>query len=615
MKRSFSNLFSKKKYTSPVIYDYSTSYTREETASRLLAKAAQARQNISEYWKKMKLYYDGKHPTAAFSDSFGTERDLPFECAQSTDGYIHVESQIDPALPGFEFSPRGKDDAQKAKQREKLVRYICDRNDMEYKNSRNERHLGILGTAVWKVCWDSSVCDNGNKGDILIDNPNPSEIYPDPDASCVDDCEYIGYVYTMHREKARRIFAKELSVKGIDFNELVSKSFGRNNEYLGETDELPYPDKDSDTVRITEWWFRQPVDGESDIEYTEGDEKKKLTCNFKAGDIALSIFIGDTEVRYIPKYWNDTDCTMFPFVIYDRIPGESGLWGKSELEAIIPMIDAADREIAYAQLNSAFSSNDIIVAEENAVCDDCELDNSPGAIWKLRPGMMGKVQRLGNGAFSESYLHANYDKWRDLIQETTGNFAINQGNEPQNVTTATGIALLNERAKNRSILKKIDKSVGFRRLYELCDRTALEYYDDGRMIFCGAADDDDIIYRASEYRNAEGENTYIPGVDIKIHIGDGLSHSKAFTVSAVNSLISTPITAENYRIIKSYLELIELPMRQEICDMLDERFGGVPNEDFTYLSELIGGKDEGTSQQKVIDKAINGTEKKIFGAM
>ena len=322
------------------------------------------------------------------------------------------------------------------------------------------------------------------------------------------------------------------------------------------------------------------------MQYTDKDGSiKTVRCKYRAGDIALCVLLGETEVRYVPKYWNETDCHMFPFVIYDKLPREGTLWGKSELEAIIPFIDAADREIAYAQLNSAFSSNDVIVAEENAFADDSTLDNTPGAIWKLRPGMMGKVQRLGNAAYSESYLHANFDKWRSLMQETTGNFAISQGSEPDRVTTATGIALLNERARSRNNLKRIDKSAGFARLFELCDRTALEYYDDGRVILSGAADEEDTIYVASDFKRADGDRTYIPRVDIRIHIGDGLAHSKAFTVSAVSSLISTPITAENYRIVKSYLELIDLPMRQEISDMLDERFEKDTAD--TTLTELL----------------------------
>jgi len=594
MKKTFKDMFHGRSRKHRAVYDYSTSFTREDTVEALLSHAVSARRGISEYWNKMKSYYDGIHPTAAYSDAYGMDNSIPWSCAQSSDGYIHVESQIDAVLPDFEFSPRGKTDSEKARQRERIVRYVLDRNDMEYKNSRNERRLGILGSAVWKVCWDAGICENGVNGDILIDNPSPYEIFPDPGALCVDDCEYIGYVYSMHREKARRVFAGDLAARSIDFDELVSVAdSSRHGDLDSDVDDMLKGDTDNDTVRITEWWFRQPTDGEADLEYCSDGKVRKLRCSYKAGDIALCVLIGKTEVRYIPKYWKDTDCTMFPFVIYDKLPREKTIWGKSELEAIIPFIDAADREIAFAQLNSAFSSNDVILAEENALCDDCELDNSPGAVWKLRPGMMGKVQRLGNSSFTESYLHANYDKWRMLMQETTGNFAINQGNEPEKVTTATGIALLNERAKNRNALKKIDKSAGFRRLFELCDRTALEYYDDGRVVLCGAADEDDIIYRASDYRVYSDGASYIPALDVKVHIGDGLANSRAFTVSALSSLISTPINADNYKIVKSYLEIIDIPMRQDICDALDERFGDEGNGE--VLSEGLMSLFDGAS--------------------
>lgn len=566
-----------------MLYNYTTPYNREDTVKTLLAHAAEGRRGMSSYWKRMRSYYDGTHSTAAYANAFGNDNGIDWQAAQSTDGYIHVESQIDASLPEFEFSPRGKDDGDKAKQREKIVRYICDRNDLEFKNSRNERRLGIYGSAVWKVCWDSSQREDGTVGEVVIDNPAPQQIFPDPAALRVDDCEYIGYVYPMHIAKAHRVFGCELSERGIDLDDIVSSTKNRLSDSADE--DSVSENRLTDTVRITEWWFRQPCDGEATFTYYEDGKAFCETVKYRAGDIALSVLIGDYEVRYIPKYWLDTDCTMFPFVIYDRLPKEKTLWGRSELEAIIPFIDAADREIAYAQLNSAFSSNDVIVAEENAFADDSTLDNTPGAIWKLRPGMMGKVQRLGNAAYSESYLHANFDKWRSLMQETTGNFAITQGSEPDRVTTATGIALLNERARSRNNLKRIDKSAGFARLFELCDRTALEYYDDGRVILSGAADEEDTIYVASDFKRADGDRTYIPRVDIRIHIGDGLANSKAFTVSAVSSLISTPITAENYRIVKSYLELIDLPMRQEISDMLDERFEKDTAD--TTLTELL----------------------------
>ena len=329
-------------------------------------------------------------------------------------------------------------------------------------------------------------------------------------------------------------------------------------------------------MTVTEWWFRQPSDGEETVNCMVDGENVKVHYKWRAGDIALSLMLGEREIRYIPKYWKNTVCTMFPFVIYSKIPNENSIWGKSELESIIPLIDASDRELAYAQLNSAFNSNDIIVAEENALSDDGELDNSPGAVWKLRPGMMGKIQRLGNTSFSESNQYGNSDFWREAMKETTGNYDISQGVEPTRVTTASGIALLNERAKNRQMMKKVIKSEGFRRLYDLIDRTALEYYDDGRIIRIGAAEKESEIYRFADFATyPDGDDcAYIPVVDVKIHVGDSLSNSKAFTLQALSELIRMPVNSDNFRLVKSYVELMGLPMRGEICDALDQKFGG-----------------------------------------
>lgn len=114
---------------------------------------------------------------------------------------------------------------------------------------------------------------------------------------------------------------------------------------------------EEDTVTVTEFWFRQPCGGES------GGE------SYAAGDIALSVLIGGKEVKYMPKYWRKTALSSYPFVIYHKVPNENSLWGKSELEPIIGLIDAADRDLTFAQLNAAFHSNDVILAEENAFSD------------------------------------------------------------------------------------------------------------------------------------------------------------------------------------------------------------------------------------------------------
>lgn len=542
-------------------YDYSGIYEREETAANLLDKAVKHKESTEIYWKKMRRYYDGKHDIQSSCEIFSDEQNLPWIPCQSTDGYIHVETQIEPDVPDFEFNPRNADDADKAKQRESIVKYVCDKNDMKFMNSRNERRLNVLGSAVWKVCRNAS-------GEVIIDNPSPELIYTDPSATTVDECEYIAFVYKMHIQKAKRVFASDFENSGTSIDDYLSN---RNTAF---SNSILQNDNDSDdTVTVTEWWFRQPDTSSLTVSYRHDGKSTGQHYKWNSGDIALCIFINGKEVRYVPKYWNSTSCQMYPFVIYNKIPNDSSVWGKSELEQIIPLIDAKDRDLAYAQLNSAFASNDIILAEENALSDGQNFDNSPGAVWKLRPGMSGKIQRLGNLSSGSLSLQSLCSRWESMIENTTGNFDVNQGREPTNVTTATGIALLNERAKTRKNLKNIDRNAGFKRLFSLIDYTSLECFDDGKVFELGAVGKDDIIYRYSDFTKKNKNGTYIPVVDVVIHTGSGMENSKAFTVSALSTLAGLKINADNYKFIKAYIDAIGIPERAEICDFLEARFG------------------------------------------
>lgn len=546
--KKIKNLFSQPVNTVSGLYDYSSARAREDTALALIENSALARNRMNMYWKKMRRYYDGLHDTYYEADNFTKGTNIPWNPAQCADGYVHIESQIEPEIPEFEFSPRGRYSHESAKKREETVRYICDANHLADKNPLNERTLGIYGSAVWRIGWGD--IDGNGENEVIIDAPSPEEIFPDPTASTVDGCEYIAFVYPMHRQKALRMFKNDLTERNEHFEDYLQSS-----DHLG----FVYENTSSaseDSVTITEFWFRQSCNG------------KENGITYCAGDIALCVFINGKEIRYIPKYWQNISCSMYPFVIYNKIPVMNSLWGKSELEPIIPIIDAADRELTFAQLNAAFNSNDIIVAEENAFSNGEVPDNSPGSVWKLRPGMMGKVQRLGNMSASEQSQFSNYTVLQAMMEQATGNFEVNQGKEPSRVTTASGIALMNERAKSRQVLKKTGRREGFRRLLTLIDCTALEFYKDGRFI--GNADGFDFCF--DEY--VDKSSGIIPALNIRIHLGDGIANSKAFTVSAISSLIGTNITKENYQLVKAYIDLIGIPMRNEICESLDKAYGG-----------------------------------------
>ncbi len=547
------NIFKKSKKISE--QTFMDAESREESIARLFREASSAKLQTEEYWQRMRAYYSGTHETARKTGAFLASVNVPWKPAQIADGYMHVESQVVPKMPDFEFAPRSAEDGETAKMREKIVRYITENNEMEGKNAANERRLGVMGSAVWKL---SAYIDGRGMPEIAVDNPSPASIYPDPSATCVGDCEYIGYTYRMSKLRARRVFGADFARMGTTLDELIEEA--RKDKKKREALDIDIFDEQSPTVDVLEWWFRQSEDGE----FTGADGS---ITKYSRGDVALSILIGGREVRYVPKFWTNTVGGAFPFVIYGRVPREGSIWGKSELEEIIPLIDAADRQLALAQLNMAFSANDILVYEENAFASDTLPDNRPGAVWKLRPGMIDKVARLG-GLASENEAHYEIvEKYRRMIKETLGNYDYMQGDYSTNVKTATGLALLSDLAATRMSAKNVCKKEGFRELYRLCDLFAMEFYTKEKVSLILGADAGGKT--STEYFAEYG---YIPEIDVRIHIGEGVENSHSFTLSALSELATMEITEENYPIVRAYINALDLPTKAELTEALDNKY-------------------------------------------
>ncbi len=519
---------------------------REERMARLLEEARIAKSGISALWEKMRAYYEGNHETAGATRGFLSEMSLPWVPAAVPDGYLHVESQIEAEAPDFEFSGRGEKDSEKAALREKIVRYVVQNNDLTLKNAANERRLHLYGSAVWKVV--PGLGDFG-QSEILIENPSPETVFPDPAADTPDAAEYVAFCYRMRREKAARLFRGDLVSEGVDLDGFLRRTGGGKGLFDA-------PRELGETLEITEFWSKQQEDD------PDG--------GYAAGDITLSILIEGKEIRYVPKFWAKTSYRKYPFVIYPKIPREGMIWGKSELEPIIPLIDAADRQLAFAQLNAAFFANDILMYEENAFAPESFPDNRPGAIWKLRAGMSDKVKRLGGLSEGGTVHYEIAERYRAMMKETLGNYDFLQGDSDTQVQTATGLALLGDYANKRTEAKNICKKAGFERLYRLIDAMALEVFSDEKLM------------AITDMEALPDMMGYVPTMDVSVGIGDGVKNSRSLTLAALESLCTMAITAENYPVVRAYLNELGIPERAALTSQLDARFQapseGAPGE-------------------------------------
>lgn len=583
------NLFRKKEktpdpetYKNGRVYDYTTEESRVATAEWLFEQAKNERTAVEDGWVRNEGYYNFVHTAAAEMREALEEQGIDWTPAVVPDPFIQVESQLVPEVPQPEFHGRDDDaDGEKARRREFAVRYIMEENRINDMNTSNERRLRKLGDAFWKAYWDETMPCGEQSGNIRIKDVSPEDFYPDPTAGRegLEACEYVDYVYTMHKLKFWRLYHDVLEKKGILLEDLLQTQY-RVEDGLFEPVTSGTLARD-DMVQILEHWYRNPCD-------TEEAPAGAIGCTMQAGGV---------EIKWIPNYWEKTgrQCRLFPFIHYWCIRDETQFWNRSELDPILPLVDAADRQIAIGQLNDAMMANDIVLVEEGALADGSEFTNVPGAQVTVKQGRMGGVARLGglnNGIQSVSVVN-----WfLDQIQRTSRNYDSNNGRETARVTTASGLLQLRGDAETQQKLKKADRDAGFCRLYELLDWLALEYFDDDRLLFIGAKKKGEqpqsLTYNGDDFARRAGVRVdmltaavtdegfdYYPRVDVTVTAGDGLSKNPATTVEVLDKLAASQITADNWELLAAELEYLDIPQKQEIIEGWRRKFAPtVPSE-------------------------------------
>lgn len=572
------------------LYNYTTKESREDTVAFLSVYAEGKKSSTVNTWKMCNRYYRNEHDAQEELRNYCNQNNMPFIPAVIPDPYIHVESQINADMPSFEFNGRDENtDDQKAKVRQYVAQYVIDNNDIKMKNNRNERRLGKYGSEMWKIGFDYNVQKpHGKQGDIFVNDIDLLQFITDPLAVDVDDAEYNIYVYPMHRMKAARIFGKELKRLGMTIEEIGTGELLKTSLNTEDYNE-------EDVVQVMEFWFRQPTAGSEKYTYEIDGNTYTKSVSWEPGDIACSIQINNVEIKYIPLYWIKTSKQnkMYPFALGIKIPIENEFWGLSELHQIKELVDAADRELAINILNDMMCANDIIVMSDNSASDGQEYPNVPGAVWRVKPGTDKPVRLSGlsnlNGGLKDTVSFI-----RDIIKQVIGNFDVNMGDAPPgNVRTLGGLVQLKEQGNTRQDKKKAGTAAMWERILKLIDYTAIEFFDDDRLIFIGAESSDKtepatdqmgmqiekpvpIVFRynsdAMKVYDDDSESYFYPEVDYKVTIGDGIKNSPSLTIQASEDLMGKSINPTNYVLAKSIVDTMNLPNRKEIKANWDKLF-------------------------------------------
>lgn len=564
-------------------YDFSDRQAREETAGQLFAKAKNARTFRETEWVRYNDYYNFIHAVSDEIREAVRDSDIGWDPAVVPDPFIMVESQVDPVVPEPEFRGRDDDlDSSKAKQREYACKFVCQNNRLDDLNTSNERRLTKYGDAFWKVYWDDGMPCGPNWGDIRVRDVPVDALYIDPTAGPdgIQAGQYVAYLYRLHKVVFWRTYGAALRKDGMTVDSILESEYTERGGIFDMV--TPNVEDSEDTVQVMEFWYKDPETG-------------RVGCTIQAGG---------HEVKHIPDYWQRTgdQNQLFPFVHYWRIRDENQFYNRSELEPIIPMVDAADRELANGLLNDAFTANDIVLVEENALAPGEEFTNVPGAVVTVRQNAVGKIARLG-GLNSGSNSLPMVEWLLTQIQRTNRNYETNQGKVSSSVKTASELAMIRSDVDTQMEIKKADRNAGFERLYELIDWSVLEFYDEERQIFIGAEkpDEDPVNFTLNTDQLAgyvpatydfmtgdvlEEERRYWPRVDVTVNAGDGVIRSKAATLQALQNLVAAQVTPDNYKLFEAMVDVLDIPQKQEIIQDWESKFApAVPPEIVEALAQ------------------------------
>lgn len=564
-------------------YDFSDRQAREDTAGQLFAKAKNARTFRETEWIRYNDYYNFIHAVSDEIREAVRDSEIGWDPAVVPDPFIQVESQIDPVVPEAEFRGRDDDaDSSKAKKREYAVKFVCQNNRLDDLNTSNERRLTKYGDAFWKVYWDAGMPCGPDWGDIRVRDVPVDALYIDPTAGAdgIQAAQYVAYLYRLHKVVFWRVYGDQLRKDGMTVDSIIESEYTERGGIFDLV--TPSVEDSEDTVQVMEFWYKDP----------------------ETGRVACTIQAGGHEVKHIPDYWQRTGDQnhLFPFVHYWRIRDENNFYNRSELEPIIPMVDAADRELANGLLNDAFTANDIVLIEENALAPGEEFTNVPGAEVHVRQNAIGRIARLG-GLHDGRNCLPMVEWLLNQIQRTNRNYETNQGKVSSSVKTASELAMIRSDVDTQMEIKKADRNAGFERLYELIDWSVLEFYDEPRQIFIGAKTPDDepvnFLFNASEIAGQAPEKRdfmsgevvadareYWPRVDVTVNAGDGVLRSKAATLQALQNLTAAQVTQDNYKLFEAMVEILDIPQKQEIIEDWESKFSpAVPPEVVQVLGQ------------------------------
>lgn len=360
--------------------------------------------------------------------------------------------------PEANILPRARDDEQAAKVLGKVIPTVLENCEFQATYSDGMWDKMKYGTSVFGVFWNKELSNGLGDIDIkVIDIPN---IFWKGGIKDIQDSPNIFFVTMEEGEQVKNRYGIELKGSGNIPVEAVEINKSENIDNSGK-------------VAVIDWYYKKSF-SYTDINGINQSKTILHYCKFCEGQV---IYASENEPMMAEKGWYEHG--KYPFVFDVLYPYKGSITGFGFIDLV------KDDQLFTDKLRQAILENAVVNARpRNIIRSDSGINEEE--LNDLSKPTIHTSGNLGENDFRQliaSPLSGIYESvYLNQIQQmkdTSGNTASSQG-QVSSVTTASGIASLQEAAGKLSRDTNMGAYRSFKKIVELVIELIREFYDESR---------------------------------------------------------------------------------------------------------------------------------------
>jgi hypothetical protein len=488
-----------------------------------------------------------------------------------------------------------------------------------YKVNRWEREIvkalwdsACFGVGIMKAEWDSGL-DNG-EGNVAIRRVDPWAFYVDPDATCMEDAEYIFEVHKMSYSEIERRFpatSQQLISDAVIHGDPVGNdvvrprpgyanpnlpmawpavlpgssgnqgggTYGLEGQGIGvHTDQVL-----TQPVAVYECWIRENY--KFTRETTDAsliDEEQVVTDSWR-----VVVYTGRT-VLLDELAENLFQESRHPYVRFaDEETGD--FWQTPLVSHLAPCQLAINRLLGAAQGNTELTGNPVFMAPTNSGINRSSITNAPGVRLDITPAAANANNKPGwlNPPQIPSVLMALVQFWITRMENISGLSGPQKGNAPSGRQAQQTQQAAQEAGfvRIRSALRNLEGALAG--LFQLCANLVVQNYTIPRVIAIIGEDGSSTALRLAARhfympaREPNGQMTTVPmKFTLIVSAGSSAPTSRQARVAEVDALFAMKAVDQ-----QTVLEVHQFPNYQQIL----QRMAAAAQQQMQFQLALKGG--------------------------